>query len=66
VFIVKITTEVESDRHVTVRKLARAHGVLTKTIHATFHKDLNLSKKSEKWVPKLLNEDIKKEQVRTS
>jgi hypothetical protein len=30
------------------------------------HDDLNLSKKSARWVPKLLNEDMKKEHVRTS
>jgi hypothetical protein len=40
-FIADITAKVTSDRHVTVGKLAQAHGLLTKTIHATLHKDLN-------------------------
>ncbi len=50
-----------------MRKLARAHGVSTKSIiHSMFHKNLNLSKKSAILVPNLLNDDTKKGQVRTS
>ncbi len=64
-FVADIATEVESDRHVTVRKLARIHGVLTRTIHTKLHDDLNLSKKSARWVPKLLSDDMKKERVRS-
>ncbi len=37
--------EVERDRHVNVRKLARVHGMSTRTIYATLHDYLNLSKK---------------------
>ncbi len=59
--VAKIATKVKSDRHVTVKKLARAHGVSNKTNHATLQKDLNLSKKLATWVPKLLNDDMKKE-----
>ncbi len=55
-----------SYRLVTVRKLTRVHGVSTRTINATLHNDLNLSKKSARWVPKLLSNKMKKEQVRTS
>jgi hypothetical protein len=65
-FVADIAAEVKSDRRVTVRKLARVHGVLTRTIHATLHDDLNLSKKSARWVPKLLSDNMKKERVRTS
>jgi hypothetical protein len=46
VFVTNITAAVESDWCATIRKLARAHGMSTKTIHATLPKDLNLSKKS--------------------
>ncbi len=35
--VTEIAAEVESDRCVTVRKLTRTHGTLTKTIHATLH-----------------------------
>ncbi len=59
--VAKIATELKIDRHVTVKKLARAHGMSTKTIHATLQKGLNLSKKLARWVPKLLNDDMKKE-----
>jgi hypothetical protein len=54
----------ESDRRVTVRKLTWAHDVTIKTIHATLHKDMNLSKKSAKREPKLINVEVKKEWVR--
>ncbi len=65
-FIANITAEVESNRRVTVRKIMRIHGVLTRTIHTMLHDDLNLSKKSARWVPKLLSDDMKKQRVRTS
>jgi hypothetical protein len=35
-----------------------------KTVHATLQKDLKLSKKYAKWVPKLLYEEMKKEPIR--
>jgi hypothetical protein len=41
-FVTNVTAEVATDRHVTVPKLAQAHGVSTKTIHAILHEDLNL------------------------
>ncbi len=66
VFIVNITDESESDRRVSVRKFPRAHSVSTKTIHVMLQKDLNLTKKSARWVLKLPNDDMKKEQVRAS
>ncbi len=61
-----IAAKVEKGWWETIRKLAQAHGISTKTVHATLHKDLKLSKESAKWVPKLVDEEIKKEQVRTS
>jgi hypothetical protein len=45
---------VENDQQESVRKLAQAFEVPTKIIHATLHKDLPLSKKSARWVTKLL------------
>jgi hypothetical protein len=44
----------------------RAHGVSMKNIHTKLHKYLNLSKKLARWVPKLLNDDMKKEQAQTN
>jgi predicted DNA-binding transcriptional regulator AlpA len=40
--VTNITTEVESNRGVTERKLCSAHGMSSKTIHAMLQKDLNL------------------------
>jgi hypothetical protein len=51
---------------VTLNKLARAHGVSKRTINLTLRHDLNLTKKSARWVPKLLTDEMKKERVRTS
>jgi histone-lysine N-methyltransferase SETMAR len=64
-FIADIAVQVADDRRVTVRRLAEAHGVSTRTIHATLHDDLHLSKKSARWVPKLLSQEMKNERVRT-
>ena len=65
-FVADIAADVEKNRRVTVRKLALAHGVSNRTIHSTLHKDLNLAKKSARWVPKLLTEAMKMDRVRTS
>jgi histone-lysine N-methyltransferase SETMAR len=65
-FIADVATAIEKDRRQTVRRLTLVHGVSKNTIHHTLTQDLNLSKKSARWVPKLLTEEIKKEKVRTS
>jgi hypothetical protein len=44
VSIADIATKVENDRQERVMKLAQTHYVLAKTVHATLHKDLPLSK----------------------
>jgi hypothetical protein len=43
VSIADIAAEVENDRCESVMKLAQAHDVSVKTVHATLHKDLPLS-----------------------
>ncbi len=43
--VTNITTEVESNRGVTERKLSSAHGMSSKTIYTMLQKDLNLSRK---------------------
>jgi hypothetical protein len=63
-FVADVEAHVANDRRVTIRRLAEAHGVLTRMIHATLHEDLHLSKKSARKVPKLLNQDMKTERVR--
>jgi hypothetical protein len=64
-FNTDIAAKVPRVRHVTIRKCAQAHGVLTKTIHDTVYEDLNLFKKSAIWVPKLFTEEMNNETVRT-
>ncbi len=46
-----------------VLKLTQAHDMLTKTVHATLYKDLQLSKQSARWVTKMLYEKMKKERL---
>ncbi len=65
-FIADIAADVESDRRVTLNKLASAYGVSKRTINLTMRHDLNLTKKSARWVPKLLTEEMKTKRVRTS
>jgi hypothetical protein len=40
--------------------------MLTKTVHTTLYGELHLSKKSARWVPKLLKQEMKNERVRIS
>ncbi len=61
--ITDIFTEVTGRR--LSRKLAQALGRSAKIIQATLHKDLKLSKRSARWVPKLPDEEVKKKRVRT-
>jgi len=60
-FVADIAAAIKKDRRVTIRNLALALGVSTCTIQNTLHKDLNMVKKSARWVPKLLNDQQKRE-----
>jgi histone-lysine N-methyltransferase SETMAR len=64
-FVAKIAVEVEDDRRITIRKLAAANGVCMRTFQLTLHEDLDLSKKSARWVPKLLTSAHKEERIQT-
>ncbi len=60
-FIADVAAAIKKDRRLTVRRLALAHGVSKNTIHHTLKEDLHLSKKSARWVSKLLlTEEMKK------
>jgi hypothetical protein len=54
-FISNIAAEVENDRKESVMKLMSA-----KMVHATLHKDLQLSKKSAWWVTKMVYKEMQK------
>jgi hypothetical protein len=47
-----------------VSKPTQAHDVSAYMVHATLQKDIHLSKKSARWVNKMLYEKMKKEQVK--
>ncbi len=53
------TTEVGNAWQTTVRKLTKANGMLPEVVHANLHKDPNLLIKSARWMPILLNEEMK-------
>ncbi len=62
--IADIASEVENDFWEIVRKLAQAQRMSTKTVHATLHKDLKLSKKFARRLPKLTDTEMKKKRAR--
>jgi hypothetical protein len=63
--IASVATAVEDYRLLGVKYLAAVHGVSVYTIHSILHQDLGLEKKSARWVPKLLSDEQKEEQIRT-
>ena len=62
--IAAVAAAIEEDPHVAVKEMALGLGVSAGTIHSILHNDLGLSKKSARWVPKLLDDDQKQERVR--
>jgi hypothetical protein len=58
--IVNIAAEVENVQQESVMKLKSA-----KMVHATLHKDLQLSKKSVRWVTEMVYEEMQRERLRT-
>ena len=49
VSIAEIAAEMENDRRESVMKLAQDHDVSAKTVHATLHNDLPLSRSRPDW-----------------
>jgi histone-lysine N-methyltransferase SETMAR len=64
--VASVAAAVKEDARVSIQELASANGVSYGTIQTILHDDLGLSKKSARWVPKLLSDDQKEERVRTS
>jgi len=63
--VAAVAAAVKEDARLNIAHLAAAHGVSQGTIFNILHEDLGLSKKSARWVPKLLSEEQKQEHVRT-
>jgi histone-lysine N-methyltransferase SETMAR len=64
--IADVAADVSNDGRITVRELADTYGLSTQTVHKILHDDLGLSKKSARWVPKLLSKEQMEERVRIS
>ena len=64
--IAAVAAAVAEDGRITVRELAGAYNTSNHSIHSILKNDLGLSKKSARWVLKLLSEDQKQERVRVS
>lgn len=62
--IADVAAEIDRDGRITIRSLSSAFGVSLRTMHKILHEDLGLSKKSARWVPRLLTDDQKEERVR--
>ena len=63
--VAAVAADIKADPRATCRDLATAHGVSYGTMHNILHVELGLSKKSARWVPKLLSDEQKEERVRT-
>ncbi len=64
--IASIAAAMEDDRRILVKRLALTHDLSVGTVFNILHKDLHLSKKSARWVPKNLTDEQKEARVRTS
>ncbi len=64
--IASIAAAVDDDRRISVKRLALMHDLSVGTVFTILHKDLSLSKKSARWVPKNLTPEQKEARVRTS
>ena len=65
-FIESVKADVEANRRTSVHQLAEWHAVSVGTIYNVLHGDLGLSKKSARWVPKLLSDEQKRVRIQCS
>ncbi|KAI6655304.1 Transposase [Oopsacas minuta] len=56
----------DEDRHITLRELEERVGISKATLHSIITEDLEMSKITARWVPKLLSKEQKHERVRVS
>ncbi len=61
--IQEATEKLDTDHHTSLRGLSRMLQISKGTTHKLLHKDLNMSKKSAKWVPHLLTDQQKQRRV---
>ena len=58
-----IRTLINEYRRKTIQELSSESGINAFTVHSILHEDLQLSKKSARWVPRLLNSEHKAQQI---
>ena len=58
-----IRTLINEDRRKTIQELSSKSEINAFTVHSILHEDLQLSKKSARWVPRLLNSEHKAKQI---
>jgi len=63
--ITAVIVDIDKYRRICVRTLALAHGVSKDTIFHILHDNLSLNKNYARSVPKLFNDELKQERVRT-
>ena len=61
-----VRADIEEDRRITIKFLARRYTMSKSTMHALVTDQLGLAKKSARWIPKLLSEEQMEERVRCS
>lgn len=54
----------EADQRITIDRLARQHSISTGSVHSILHKDLQKTKKTAKFVPRLLTDEQRATRVR--
>ena len=64
--IANVAVAIAEDGRLTVRELAKAYNTSYHSIHNILKNDLGLSKKSARWVPKLLSEEQMQEREQVS
>ncbi|XP_041364231.1 histone-lysine N-methyltransferase SETMAR-like [Gigantopelta aegis] len=64
--IAKIHDIIMADRRVTERYIATELGISQERVHAVIHNELQMSKVSACWVPKLLGPDLKRTRLNMS
>ncbi|KAI6652470.1 hypothetical protein LOD99_7484 [Oopsacas minuta] len=64
--IERVQTILDEDRPITLREVGERVGVSKATLHSIITEDLEMSKVTARWVPKLFSKEQKRKRVRVS
>jgi len=62
----KIHELILEDRRISAKSIAEQLGILCERVGSIVHEDLDMRKRSAKWVPKYLNADQKRQRCQSS